>query len=542
MSTRYIFITGGVLSSIGKGLIAASIGLLLKEHNLKVTIQKYDPYINVDPGTMDPFQHGEVFVTADGLETDLDIGHYERFLNTPANKYSSVTTGRIYLDVIQKERMRKYNGQTVQIVPHITNRIKAYMYNISKDKDIVICEIGGTVGDIESLPFLEAIRQIRLKLGAGNAICIHVAWLPFLKTSSELKTKPTQHSIATLRNIGIQPDILICRSEDKMPKGLKNKLSIFCNINKDAIFNLPNLDSIYNIPQWLFKEKIDKHIISTFKYTSTINDISTINFISHNNVKGVDKTNIIDIGIVGKYIDLPDAYLSVIEALKISSAHTNILIKYTLISSDNFLNIDQIDKSNCILNKSGYIIPAGFGIRGIEGKINLAHHARINKIPILGICLGMQCMLMEIFRNMLGYPTANSIEFDPDTEHPILIQLPENKIRLGEHKIHLKENTLAFDIYNNNTILERHRHNYHFNNQYIKQLNENNNIVISGHSIYNNEKIVEIIELNNNDYYIATQYHPEFTVSLNTPNPLFTKLIYSAFHYNKNKVNQSNVS
>lgn len=523
---KFIFVTGGVVSGLGKGLTAASLGRILKQRGLKVFMQKLDPYINVDPGTMSPFQHGEVFVTADGAETDLDLGHYERFIDEELNRNSSVTTGRIYSDVIAKERRGDYLGATVQVVPHITNEIKSKIYAAAKSSgaDIVITEIGGTVGDIESLPFIEAIRQVRIDLGYENTLYIHTTLLPYIGASHEVKTKPTQHSVKELRGYGIQPDIIVCRSEQYISDELKEKISLFCNVPTQAVISNYNVEVLYELPLMLKEQGMDDLVLNHLRMEAKPADMKEWNELVQR-VKNLDKT--ITIKMVGKYVQLPDAYLSVNEALKHAgynvNSHVNIeWVNAETITRDNVLDI----LSSC----DGILVPGGFGQRGIEGMIQAIQYARENNIPFLGICLGMQMAVVEISRDLLGLTDANSEEFDENSKNQVIHIMEEQKnidnkggtMRLGSYPCVLKEGSKAYELYGKKEINERHRHRFEFNNSYKERL-ENVGLICSGMSPDGN--LVEIVELKEHPYFIAGQFHPELKSRPNRPAPLFVGLV-----------------
>ena len=531
MSTKYIFVTGGVVSGLGKGITAASLGRLLKNRGYKVTIQKMDPYINVDPGTMNPKEHGEVFVTADGAETDLDLGHYERFIDEELTNNCSVSSGKIYSSVISKEREGKYLGKTVQIIPHITNEIKEKIYSFeNKDIDIVITEIGGTIGDIESLAFLESIRQIGIEKNIDDVMYIHVTLLPYIYGSNELKSKPTQHSVRELQSLGIKPNILVCRSEIEISESMKEKLSLYCNIKKESIIQNSTVKNLYEIPLMFEKAglanevckylNLDKKQPKNEEWEKMILEIKSIE----------DKN--VNIAIVGKYISLEDSYLSVVESLKHAGFKNEVKVNIEFVDSENITK----DNAKEILNKyNGILVPGGFGNRGIEGKINAIEYARKNNIPFLGICLGMQMAVLEFARNVLGYKEASSEEFNKDAKHKV-IHIMENQkeitnkggtMRLGNYPCILKENSLAKKIYNQKEIQERHRHRYEYNNEYRKEMEEKG-LVISGTSPDN--ELVEIIELKNHKYFIASQFHPEFKSRPNRPAPLFNSFIKSCIN------------
>lgn len=525
---KFIFVTGGVVSGLGKGLTAASLGRILKQRGLKVFMQKLDPYINVDPGTMSPFQHGEVFVTADGAETDLDLGHYERFIDEELNRNSSVTTGRIYSDVIAKERRGDYLGATVQVVPHITNEIKSKIYAAAKSSgaDIVITEIGGTVGDIESLPFIEAIRQVRIDLGYENTLYIHTTLLPYIGASHEVKTKPTQHSVKELRGYGIQPDIIVCRSEQYISDELKEKISLFCNVPTQAVISNYNVEVLYELPLMLKEQGMDDLVLNHLRMEAKPADMKEWNELVQR-VKNLDKT--ITIKMVGKYVQLPDAYLSVNEALKHAgynvNSHVNIeWVNAETITKDNVLDI----LSSC----DGILVPGGFGQRGIEGMIQAIQYARENNIPFLGICLGMQLASIEYARHVCGLKDANSIEFDEMCTTPIIHLMSDQSLddmggtqRLGDYDCQLVPGTHAHQLYGKEMIKQRHRHRYEFNNKYRTTLEEHG-LVISG--INPERNLVEIIELKDHPYFVAAQFHPEFSSRPNRSEPLFQGLINAA--------------
>lgn len=554
--TKYIFITGGVTSSLGKGLTASSLGKILSIRGFRVTMQKLDPYLNVDPGTMDPFQHGEVFVTEDGTETDLDIGHYERFLNKSLEGSANVTTGQVYLKVISKERSGDYLGDTVQVIPHITDEIKRRIFlplklNVQlNDKlfnniDIIITEIGGTVGDIESQPFLEAARQINREMGNRNVFFLHVSLVPYIEPAAELKTKPTQHSIATLRAIGIQPDAIVVRSSKAIPCSLREKIGKMCGVDIEAVINAEDVLNIYDIPKKLYKQKLDTYIMRSLRLP--YKKINWSNWDNLLHISRASKKNV-NIALVGKYANLPDAYISVIEALKAGGFANKVNVKICSISSDNCRSIAETKKK--LRNIDGVCIPGGFGIRGIEGKVNAIFYARKLKIPILGLCLGLQSMIIEYARNVVGLKDASSTEFNPNTPYPVITLMSEqlnhmNKnqtrkniggtMRLGLYKVNIKNNSLVSRIYNSNIVYERHRHRYEVNNLYRKQF-ESCGLIFSG--IWKKCNLVEFIELpiNIHPYYIATQAHPEFSSRPTNPHPLFKSFINKSFEYRNAKL------
>ena len=529
--TKYIFITGGVVSSLGKGISASSIGRLLKSRGLNISIQKIDPYINVDAGTMNPYQHGEVFVTEDGAETDLDLGHYERFIDTNLSSYNNVTTGKIYNSVISKERRGDFLGATVQVIPHITDEIKFTIKNITqktKNKvDIVIVEIGGTVGDIESLPFLEAIRQFRNDIGKENVLYVHVTFVPYLEAAKELKSKPTQHSVKELREIGIQPDIVICRSQLKLSEEVKNKISLFCDIKREGIIEAVDVKSIYEIPLVFEEQGLGDLIIKLLNLKCQGSDLqewkNMVDKIYHPKRE-------VSIGVVGKYISLKDAYISINEALLHGGIDNDCKVKIKKIDSDK---VKKDSLNDFFKEINGILVPGGFGKRGIEGKIETIKYARENKIPFLGICLGMHCAVIEFARNVIKLEKANSTEFDPDTPFPVLDLLPEQKkvivkggtMRLGAYPCILERNTLAFKAYQQEIVYERHRHRYEFNNLYKEKFLEYG-MKFSG--VNQDLNLVEIIELPNHPWFIGVQFHPEFKSRPNRAHPLFKEFIKAA--------------
>lgn len=534
MKTKFIFVTGGVVSSLGKGIAASSIGRILKNRGLKIFMQKFDPYINMDPGTMSPYQHGEVFVTDDGAETDLDLGHYERFIDESLSKNSNITTGKIYSNVIQKERRGEYNGGTVQVIPHITNEIKDKLKKagVESNADIVITEIGGTVGDIESLPFLEAIRQARRDFGYENTLYIHNTLVPYLKAADELKTKPTQHSVMELRKIGIQPDIIILRTEVPISESQKDKIALFCDVNKENVIEALDQKIIYNVAKSLHEQNIDDIILKHFRIDAKEADMSEW----YHLIERIESLNgDIRIGLVGKYVNLHDAYLSVAEALKAAGYYfyKRILIDY--------IDSSLIDKKNVgekLSNCNGIIIPGGFGDRGIEGMLIAIEYARINKIPLFGICLGMQLICIEYARNEIGYKDANSGEFDKETKHNIIDYL-ENQydginiggtLRLGLYDCHIEDmESKTYKAYQKLDIKERHRHRYEVNNKFLEIFDKD--LKITGRNLKSN--LVEIVELKNHPWFIGCQFHPEFLSRPERCHPLFKDFIEAAMHYKK---------
>jgi CTP synthase len=525
--TRYIFITGGVLSSLGKGIAAASIGNLLEAYGYKIGILKLDPYLNVDPGTMSPFQHGEVFVTEDGAETDLDLGHYERFTSTLTAQSNNWTAGRIYEQVIQKERRGDYLGKTVQVIPHVTDEIKAAVLDVGRSADVVLVEIGGTVGDIESLPFLEAIRQIGLELDEEQVLYVHLTLVPFIKTAGELKTKPTQHSVKALQEIGIQPDILLCRAETPLPSAIKKKIALFANLREEAVVSAVDVDTIYEIPLIYHREGLDSTILKKLKLKAGRGDLKRWELWVRR-VKGLTRT--VTIGIIGKYVSHSDAYKSLFEALFHAGAANNVRVKLELLDSDS---LQQADLRETLRAVDGVLVPGGFGIRGIEGMIRVAEYARQNGVPYFGICLGMQVATIEFARHVLGLTDAHSSEFDAHSSHKVFLKLRElanvedmgHNMRLGAYSCILKKKSLAFRIYQQEKISERHRHRYEFNPEYEYML-ENKGMRISGKNPERN--LVEIVELAGHPWFLGCQFHPEFKSRPLAPHPLFVSFVESA--------------
>ncbi len=535
---RHIFVTGGVASSLGKGLTAASLGNLLRARGLKVVMQKLDPYLNVDPGTMNPFQHGEVFVTDDGAETDLDIGHYERFLDVNLAASANVTTGQAYSTVIAKERAGEYLGDTVQVIPHITDEIKRRMRlqaTESPTPDVIITEIGGTVGDIESQPFIEAARQVRRDVGRDNVFFVHVTLVPYLKPSGELKTKPTQHSVAMLRSLGIQPDAIVCRSDRELPDGIKNKIASMCDVDREAVVTAADAKSIYDIPKVLHAEGLDSYIIRALGLPDNKVDWSSWNPI----LEAVhDPKHEITIGLVGKYIDLPDAYLSVTEALRAGGFAEQTKVNIKWIKSDDCESADGAQAN--LSDLDAICVPGGFGIRGIEGKLGALKFARENQIPTLGLCLGLQCMVIEYSRNVAGIKDATSSEFDPSGKNPVIATMAEQvdllakgamggTMRLGLYEANLKKGSIVAEVYGAEKASERHRHRYEVNNKYVAQL-ETAGIIFSGTNPEHG--LVEYVELPRevHPYYVGTQAHPEFRSRPTKPNPLFHGLVKAALN------------
>lgn len=536
MSVKYIFVTGGVVSGLGKGITAASLGRLLKSRGLRVTIQKFDPYINVDPGTMSPYQHGEVFVTDDGAETDLDLGHYERFVDENLSKNSNVTTGKIYWSIISKERKGDFLGGTVQVIPHITNEIKERIYRVGKSDhtDVVITEVGGTVGDIESLPFLEAIRQVATDVGRENVMYIHVTLVPFLGKSGELKTKPTQHSVKELRSIGIQPDVIVCRTEKHLSKDLKDKIGLFCNLPGNWVIQNMDAEILYEVPLMLEKEGLAD---ITCKRLGLVCNEPNLKEWQDMVEKHKNLTNTVTIALVGKYVELHDAYLSIVESLKHGGLSCGSDVKIKWVNSEH---IDNDNVKNYLLKVDGILVPGGFGDRGIEGKIAAVKYARENKIPYFGICLGMQMAVIEFARNIVGMKGAHSSEFNAETKYPVIDLMPEQRdidemggtMRLGLYPCKIKPGSKAESIYNEELIYERHRHRYEVNNDFRDTFIEKG-LILSGLSP--SEKLVEIVELENHPWFVGVQFHPEFKSRPNRPHPLFVGFIKAALEKQKAK-------
>ncbi|MBO7191557.1 MAG: CTP synthase [Elusimicrobiaceae bacterium] len=518
--SKFIIITGGVVSSLGKGISGASIGKLLQLNGLKVNMIKCDPYINVDPGTMSPYQHGEVFVTVDGAEADLDLGHYERFLDVNMTRANTNTAGSIYQTVIDKERRGEYLGATVQVIPHITNEIKKRFTALENDADVCIIEIGGTVGDIESLPFLEAARQLRLEKGPQNVICVHVTLLPYIAVAQELKTKPTQHSVNKLRELGIEPSMLICRTEQPISDALKEKISLFCSVPAKAVIECMDAKSIYHVPEMFYKQQVDKQIISLLGLTPTQEvDPKQFEFFD----RAMNPSKSVKIAVAGKYAEFQEAYKSIHEALRHAGMNNDARVEVV------YINTEKDDVSQALKGADGILIPGGFGGRGVEGKINTVRYARENKVPFLGICLGMQCTVLEAARNLCGLHDANSTEFDPTTKDPVVDLTPQQKnvvykggtMRLGNYSADLKTGSLAHRLYGKDRIDERHRHRYELNPNYVKQL-QDVGLNVSG---WHEGVLPEIVERTDHPYFIAVQFHPEFGSRPMRPHPLFDGLI-----------------
>lgn len=532
---KYIFITGGVLSSLGKGVTSAAIGSILESMGYKITLMKLDPYLNIDPGTMNPYQHGEVFVTEDGAETDLDLGHYERFTNAVMTKYNNTTSGKLYYNLLEKERRGAFLGATVQVIPHFTNEIKKSIEKVAENYDITLVEIGGTVGDIESQPFLEAIRQMGIENKKEDVIYIHLTYVPYIKVAGELKTKPSQHSVKELRAIGIQPDILIGRSEFPLPRDIKRKLSLFTNVDEDSVFSAPDLDIIYEIPLYFKKEGLDKAIAKHLNLEYKEPDLTKWKKI----VSTLSKLeNEVDIAIVGKYVELKDAYKSINEALIHAQIPNKVKVNIHWINSEK---INQENFKEILKGLDGILVPGGFGDRGIEGKILTAKYARENNIPYFGICLGMQIAVIEFARSVAGLEGANSTEFNPFTPHPVIDIMPDQKnidkkggtMRLGAYKCTLKPGTKAYQIYGQPEISERHRHRYEFNPKYVPILEEKG-LIVSG--VYKSKNLPEIIEIPNHRWFIACQFHPEFKSKPFDPHLLFVSFVEASYKYRLEKV------
>ncbi|MDR0217367.1 MAG: CTP synthase (glutamine hydrolyzing) [Enterobacteriaceae bacterium] len=544
MKTNYIFVTGGVVSSLGKGIAAASLAAILEARGLKVTIMKLDPYINVDPGTMSPTQHGEVFVTEDGAETDLDLGHYERFIRTKMTRRNNFTTGRVYSEVLRKERRGDYLGATIQVIPHITNEIKDRIIRGAQGHDVVLVEIGGTVGDIESLPFLEAIRQMAVEVGRENTLFMHLTLVPYMAAAGEVKTKPTQHSVKELLSIGIQPDVLICRSDRIIPANERAKIALFCNVPEKAVISLKDVDSIYKIPGLLKSQGLDDYICNRFSIECREADLSEWEQVIF---EEANPSGEVTIGMVGKYVELPDAYKSVIEALKHGGLKNRLTVNIKLIDSQDV----ETRGVEVLKDLDAILVPGGFGGRGIEGKIMTARYARENKIPYLGICLGMQVALIEFSRNVAGMESANSTEFEPDCKLPVVGLITEwrdengnvevrseesdlgGTMRVGGQLCHLTEGSLVRELYGQDDITERHRHRYEVNNLLLKRI-EDAGLRIAGRSIDN--KLVEIIENPNHPWFVACQFHPEFTSTPRDGHPLFAGFVEAARKYQKSQL------
>lgn len=537
-AAKYIFVTGGVTSSLGKGIIAASLAKLLQARGFKVTIQKFDPYINIDPGTLNPYEHGECYVTNDGAETDLDLGHYERFLNVPTSRSNNITTGRIYHNVITKERQGEYLGKTVQVVPHITDEIKRNLFLLgeSGEYDFVITEIGGSIGDIESLPFVEAVRQVKWELGSNNALVIHLTLIPYLKAAKELKTKPTQHSVKELLAEGIQPDILVCRTEHPLPMEIRKKLALFCNVNLNSVIEAIDADTIYDVPLMMRKEKLDERVLAKLKVTSKEEpDLEQWKDFLGKLKNPVEE---VTIGLVGKYVSLPDAYKSIAEAFVHGGAQNDCRVNLKWISSEE-INKDSV--AHILQGLDGVLVAPGFGERGMEGKIETIRYVRENKIPFFGICLGMQCCVIEFARNVLGID-ASSTELDPKTKNPVIDLMEEQKkitakggtMRLGAYTCKLKKGSKAYQVYGESTIQERHRHRYEFNNKYLEAMEEAGMKAVGTNPESN---LVEVVELKDHPWFIGVQFHPELRSTVMNPHPLFVKFVAASVEHKKSVVN-----
>jgi len=531
--SKYIFVTGGVTSSLGKGIIASSLAKLLQARGLSCTIQKFDPYINIDPGTLNPYEHGECYVTNDGAETDLDLGHYERFLNTPTSQSNNITTGRIYHNVITKERRGDYLGKTVQVVPHITDEIKRNILILGETGkfDIVITELGGCVGDIESLPFIEAARQLKWDLGEKNTLFIHLTLIPYLASAGELKTKPTQHSVKTLSESGIQPDILVCRTEHPLPQEMKRKIGLFCNVTEQDVIEARDAETIYDVPLLMKEERLDSRVLYKLDiYNDKDSNLSTWK-------KFLEKLKApkfeITVGLIGKYVELKDSYKSIAEAFIHAGVANEIKVNVKWISSET-MDVEHIEE--LFLGLDGILVAPGFGERGIEGKINAVKYARENNIPFLGICLGMQCAVIEFGRNILGLEGAHSFEMNPETAHPVIDLMESQKdvstkggtMRLGSYPCKIEKGSLAYKIYGKSLIQERHRHRYEFNNAYLKQYQEAG-LITSG--INPDSNLVEIIELPNHPFFVGVQFHPEYKSTVESPSPLFVQFIKAVYQH-----------
>lgn len=538
-NTKYIFVTGGVTSSLGKGIIAASLARLLQSRGFSVTIQKFDPYLNIDPGTLNPYEHGECYVTDDGAETDLDLGHYERFLNIPTSKSNNITTGRIYNNVITKERKGEYLGKTVQVVPHITDEIKRNFFLLSESGqfDIIITEIGGCVGDIESLPFIESLRQARWELGPNNALVIHLTLIPYLKSAGELKTKPTQHSVKMLLEAGVQPDILVCRTERPLPPEIRKKIALFCNVNVNSVIEALDAETIYDVPLLMRREKLDERVLSKLKLTSRKDP--EMNQWKAFLGKLKNPLEEVTIALVGKYVELKDSYKSIAEAFIHAGAETETKVNLLWVKAEDLLTEENL--THQLEKAQGILVAPGFGERGIEGKINAVRYARENGIPFFGICLGMQCAVVEFARNVLGLSQAASYEMNPETPHPVINLMEdqrnvENKggtMRLGAYPCEVKKGSKAFSAYGKNQISERHRHRYEFNNAY-KEAFESAGMLTTG--INPESNLVEIVEIKNHPYFIGVQFHPELKSTVLNPHPLFVRFVKAALEQKKKHI------
>jgi CTP synthase len=534
-TVKYIFVTGGVTSSLGKGIIAASLAKLLQARGFNVTIQKFDPYINIDPGTLNPYEHGECYVTDDGAETDLDLGHYERFLNVPTSRLNNITTGRIYNNVITKERSGEYLGKTVQVVPHITDEIKRNIYQLGEtgQYDFIITEIGGCVGDIESLPFIEAVRQVKWDLGPNNSLVIHLTLIPYLNAAKELKTKPTQHSVKELLEAGIQPDILVCRTEMPLPAEIRKKISLFCNVNLNSVIEAMDADTIYDVPLLMKKEKLDERVLAKLKIQSKEEpDLDQWkSFLG----KLKNPTDEVTVGLVGKYVSLPDAYKSIAEAFVHAGSENDCKVNVKWISSEE---INKETVQNILNGLDGVLVAPGFGERGMEGKIEAIRYVRENKIPFFGICLGMQCAVIEFARNVLHFADASSTELNPKSKHPVIDMMEEQKkitikggtMRLGAYACKFKKGSKAHSVYGESLIHERHRHRYEFNNKFLDQMEEAG---LKAVGVNPDSTLVEVVELKDHPWFIGVQYHPELKSTVLNPHPLFVKFVSAAIEHKK---------
>ncbi|MEZ4774792.1 MAG: CTP synthase [Bacteroidia bacterium] len=535
--TKYIFVTGGVTSSLGKGILAASLAKLLQLRGYSTIIQKFDPYINIDPGTLNPYEHGECYVTDDGAETDLDLGHYERFLNVPTSQANNVTTGRIYETVIKRERMGEYGGKTVQVIPHITDEIKRrfQLLNENQKFDIILTEIGGTVGDIESLPYIEALRQFRYEYGPEHCLVIHLTLVPYLQAVGELKTKPTQHSVKSLLQSGVQPDILVCRTEVKIPDDVREKVARFCNVSKESVIENINASTIYEVPFLLRKENLDEVVLK--KLGLSFREEPDVSFWKNFVSKLKNPLDEVKIGLVGKYVELHDSYLSIAEALKIAGAENELSVQIEWVHAED---VTEENQSRILKGLDGILVAPGFGERGLEGKIRSVKYAREKNIPFFGICLGMQVAVIEFARNVVGLEGANSTEFDAQSAYPVINMMEHQKeikqmgatMRLGAYECVLKRNSLAHTAYQKTRVSERHRHRYELNNDFAKKL-EKHGMVLSG--VNPDSELVEIIELRDHPYFMGTQFHPEYKNTVEKPHPLFLAFVNAAYAHKQKK-------
>jgi CTP synthase len=541
-SPKYIFVTGGVTSSLGKGIVAASLGRLLQSRGFSVTIQKFDPYLNIDPGTLNPYEHGECYVTDDGAETDLDLGHYERFLNTPTSQDNNITTGRIYNNVISRERKGEYLGKTVQVIPHITDEIKRNIYLLGESGkyDIIITEIGGCVGDIESLPFIEAVRQAKWELGPHNALVIHLTLVPYLQAAGELKTKPTQHSVKMLLESGIQPDILVCRTEKHLPPEIRKKVALFCNVHINSVIEAIDADTIYDVPILMRREKLDERVLSKLRLTTKQEpDLSQWKTFLGKLKNPTEKVNI---ALVGKYVELKDSYKSIAEAFIHAGSAIETKVNLIWVKAEDLLTEEGIKQH--LSKAQGILVAPGFGERGMEGKINAVRYAREKKIPFFGICLGMQCAVIEFARNVLGLKDAASEEMNPYAKHLVIHLMPAQKevtqkggtMRLGAYSCEIKKGSKAFAAYGKSLVQERHRHRYEFNNEYLADF-ESSGMLASG--INPGSKLVEIVELKNHPWFVGVQFHPELKSTVLNPHPLFVRFVQEVLESNKKRIAES---